>query len=195
MGDIIGKGAEAELTVTDGRVRKERIAKGYRHPEIDERLRKERTENEARLLEKAERVGIKVPDVLVIEDYAIEMELVEGEKFRDVFENEEEMWKDFGRDIGRLHSRNIIHGDLTTSNVILKEGELYFIDFGLGFFSDRTEDRATDLRLLSQVLDASHHTVSEKAFGDILEGYSEIFENSEEVLKRLEEMEGRTRYG
>ena len=195
MNEVIGRGAEAELTITDGRVRKERIAKGYRHPEIDERLRKERTENEARLLEKAERAGVRVPEVLLIEDYALEMELVDGEKFRDVFENEEEKLKEFGKDIGRLHSRNIIHGDLTTSNVILKEGSLYFIDFGLGFFSDRTEDRATDLRLLSQVLDASHHTVSEEAFERILEGYSEIFERSEEVVKRLEEMEGRTRYG
>ena len=194
MSEMIGMGAEAELTMVEGRVRKERIPKGYRHPSIDERLRKERTKKEARLLEKAGLAGVRVPEVLIIEDNALEMDLIDGEKFRDVFEDKKKLWKGFGKDIGRLHSQNIIHGDLTTSNVILKDGELYFIDFGLGFFSERTEDRATDLRLLSQVLDASHHKVSDEAFERILEGYSESFEGSEEIVERLEEMEGRTRY-
>lgn len=194
MKDIIGKGAEAEITVVDDRIRKERVSKGYRHEKIDKKLRKERTDKEARLLEKSGRAGVRTPEVLVVEDYSLEMEFIEGDKFRDVFEKRKDLWQELGKNIGRLHNMNIVHGDLTTSNVIVKDDELYFIDFGLGYFSERTEDRATDLRLLLQVLNASHHEVSEDSFYSILKGYRQIFEDSSDVINRLDEMEDRTRY-
>lgn len=191
---MIGKGAEAELRRDGDRLIKERVVKGYRHPTLDERLREERTEQEARLLERARQAGVQTPDVLERNDTSLTMTFIDGDKLRDVFEDREDLWERIGRDIGRLHDRDIIHGDLTTSNIIVRDDEPVFIDFGLGFFSQRTEDRATDLRLLYQVLEATHFTVTDAAFGAIVDGYREQYDRAEDVLDRLEDLNERGRY-
>ncbi|MDY6788760.1 MAG: KEOPS complex kinase/ATPase Bud32 [Candidatus Nanohaloarchaea archaeon] len=193
-GREIGRGAEAVVSVENDRVVKERISKGYRHPELDRRIRKERTDQEKRLLEKASRAGVAVPEVLDSSEFKIEMERIEGEKLREVFEDRLELCSNIGKSIARLHSRDIIHGDLTTSNMIFRDGKIYFIDFGLGFFSQRIEDRATDLRLLWQVLESSHFQVAKKAFGSIIDSYSTSYDRGDEVLDRLDELETRARY-
>lgn len=190
----VAQGAEAVISVEDGSIIKERIDKGYRHEVLDKKLRKDRTDLERRLMEKAAKAGVKVPEIRDSSDFSLEMERIEGEKLREVLEDRLELCREIGESIARLHSSDIIHGDLTTSNMMLKDDEVYFIDFGLGFFSQRVEDRATDLRLLWQVLESTHFGIAEEAFERIIEAYSQNYDCSEEVLDRLEDIDARGRY-
>ncbi len=187
------QGAEAKILFKDGEVIKKRVKKGYRNEILDKNIRDERTREESRLMKKARKAGVRVPEIFEETGNTLRMEFVKGEIFREVFEDRSDLWEKLGEDIARLHSQNIIHGDLTTSNMIVEEDDICFIDFGLSFSSERLEDKATDIRLLKQVLEATHHKVSEEAFDKIMEGYSSI-ENREKLEKRLEEMKGRTRY-
>lgn len=191
---MLGRGAEATVERDGDRCIKERPIKQYRHPDIDARLREERTDQEARLLRRAEEAGVRTPEVLEVTEDTITMEYIEGPKLRDVLEDREELWPEIGEIAGRLHGRNIVHGDLTTSNMIVRDGGLVVIDFGLGGFSERVEDHATDLRLLRQMLEASHPTVHEEVFAAIVDGYTAASDDSGAVLERLEAAESRGRY-
>jgi len=99
-----------------------------------------------------------------------------------------------GENIGRLHSSFIIHGDLTTSNMILKEGKVYFIDFGLGFFSKRIEDMGVDLNLLREAVKSTHFHFLNLIWENIVIGYIKSFKEWEKVLKKVDEIERRGRY-
>jgi len=92
-----------------------------------------------------------------------------------------------------LHNHLIIHGDLTTSNMILNK-EIYFIDFGLSFFSEKAEDKAVDLHLLKEGLESKHYRIWEECFRCALEAYRKEANKSSETLKRLEIVEKRGRY-
>lgn len=188
------EGAEATITVEGSTVVKDRHAKRYRHPVLDERLRTERTDLEARLLRKARTAGVPVPAVESVEETRIVMERVTGTVLRDVFAEREELWPVIGEHVARLHRRDIIHGDLTTSNMVVDGDDLVFIDFGLGSFSDRTEDRATDLHLLRQMLHSSHTDVAEEAMAAILDGYREESGDGEAVVERMRAVAKRGRY-
>ena len=213
---------------------KRRVAKGYRLKELDVRIRKLRTRSEARLLEKAGKL-ICVPKVRKFLDFEIEMEFVDGLKLSeslDEMKNWGEVCFEIGKNIALLHDAGIIHGDLTTSNMIwvsggdkieegarellsdsrfapsarnsksslrspartAMSGKLYFIDFGLGFANGRTEDKAVDLHLIKQALEAKHFLHFEKFFGAMIEGYRGESKNANEVLRRLEKVEKRGRY-
>lgn len=191
---ILEQGAEATIERDDDTCTKHRPVKRYRHPDIDSRLRGQRTDQEARLLRRGEEAGVRTPEVLDVTDDTITMEFIEGPVLREVLEDREELWTELGRVVGRLHGRNIVHGDLTTSNIIVRDGELVVIDMGLGSFSERVEDHATDLRLLRQMLEASHHGVWEDVFAAVLDGYAEVNEDSDAVFERLEAAESRGRY-
>jgi len=190
----IAQGAEAVLTKDENKIIKERIKKGYRIREIDENLRKFRTKREAKVIEKL--VGVS-PELTKIdeENYKIEMEFVEGKLLRDYLDekNYEKICNKIGENVALVHDKNIIHGDLTTSNMILKNDKIYFIDFGLSFFSHKIEDKAVDLHLLKQALESKHYKFWDRAFNAVLEGYKKS-ENSVEVIKRLEQVEKRGRY-
>ncbi len=187
------QGAEAKIFFENDEVIKKRVKKGYRNEKLDKKIRDERTREESKMMKKARKAGVRVPEIIEDSGHTLKMELVKGKIIRDIFEERDDLWEQLGEDIARLHSQNIIHGDLTTSNVIVENDELCFIDFGLSFSSERLEDKATDMRLLKQVLEATHHTVSDQAFDKIMEGYSSIG-NREKLENRLGEMEGRTRY-
>ena len=77
--------------------------------------------------------------------------------------------------------------------MILKDNKVYFIDFGLGFISNKIEDKAVDLHLLKQALQSKHYKIYEKGFNYILEGYRKS-KNFENTIKRLEKVEKRGRY-
>ncbi|MCJ7478976.1 MAG: Kae1-associated serine/threonine protein kinase [Candidatus Nanohaloarchaeota archaeon QJJ-7] len=190
----IAKGAEAVLYREGDHLIKEREQKGYRHRELDSRLREERTEMEKRLLEKARQAGVRVPSVEKESTFQLSMEEVDGELLKDVFEDKEEIWSSIGESVARLHNRNVIHGDLTTSNMIVSGEQLYLIDFGLGFFSDRVEDCATDIHLLKETLESTHPEIAEEAMQEIKKAYREESEDGDEVLERLSEIEERGRY-
>lgn len=187
------QGAEAEIEIEDDKVVKTRPRKRYRHPELDSRLRDERTETEAHLISEAGHHGVNVPKVEKTGENTIEMEEVEGAPLKEVLNSEPDIMNGLGTNISYLHSTNIIHGDLTTSNVIVRESEVVLIDFGLSFRSQRVEDKAVDLHLLKQVLNTSHPEVADDAWESFLEGYRE-YDDSEEVLEQLKKVEKRGRY-
>lgn len=196
MEKIIQQGAEGILYLKEGRLVKERISKGYRLKEIDERLRKFRTRREVKLLEKVD----FAPEVYDFsdEDMKIEMEFVEGDLLKDIIDGLSkgrrlDVCKKIGEQIAVLHNSGIIHADLTTSNMLLKGDKIYFIDFGLGFFSTKLEDKAVDLHLLRQALESKHYQHFEECFSAVLEGYR-ASKDFKEVIQRLEKVEKRGRY-
>ena len=190
---LIKQGAESTIFLDKDRIIKHRISKGYRIKDIDDKIRKFRTRSEAKLLEKA---SINVPKVLNVDDKGMKigMEYIQGDLLKNIFDdlNEKErleLCKNLGEEISKLHSQGIIHGDLTTSNLILKDNNIYFIDFGLGFFSNKLEDKAVDLRLLKQALESKHYKSFPKNYDEILKYYKHS-----DVKKRLEKVDSRGRY-
>jgi len=195
--DLIAKGAEANLYRSGGRLLKNRIQKKYRIRELDERLRKLRTRHEAKILERAGDAGINVPKVLNADEKTntIEMEYIDGRRIKEVFEEAggEEMASisaAIGETIARMHENSIIHNDLTTSNILLKDGRIYFIDFGLGFISTRLEDKAMDLVVFKKSLQASHT----RNFKLIWKSITKAYKPSGEITSQIEKIEKRVRY-
>jgi len=198
---IIQTGAEAILIRKKNIILKRRVSKGYRFPNLDKKLRKSRTISEAKLLKKAFKLGAAVPMVERVDNLKMEIEMnfISGLKLSenlDKMENWKEVCKKIGEGIAKLHSSGIIHGDLTTSNMIWNEKEkrLYFIDFGLGFHSNNTEDKAVDLHLIKQALEAKHFKKWQTYLKIIIKGYKKYHLQHNEVLKRLEKVEKRGRY-
>ncbi len=199
--ELIKKGAEAELyrIMYNGRpaVLKRRIPKRYRVPILDERIRKTRTRREARLLDRARRAGVLTPEVYSVDDRRMEiiMEYVPGERAKEYLlrTGDASLMKEIGENIARLHSSGIVHGDLTTSNIILTERGLYFIDFGLGAVSHSIEDFAVDLVCFEKSFIATHSDIAEDGWAALADGYSS-FSEAPRVWKRFEEVKRRARY-
>ena len=198
---IIFHGAEAIILKDKNNIIKKRVRKSYRIPELDERIRKLRTRHETRLLEKASE-EIPVPRIIKSDEKSkkIIMEFIDGKKISDNLDNfsekkQLEIFSQIGKNISKLHDSNIIHGDLTTSNMILneKENKVYFIDFGLGFRSHKIEDKAVDIHLLKQALEAKHFKNWEKLFEKVIESYS-TSKDYEQVFERFKKVEKRGRY-
>ena len=198
---ILFQGAEALILLDKNKIIKKRIKKSYRLPELDEKIRKLRTRAETKLLERASK-EIPVPKILKSDEKTKEilMEFIKGKKLSDHLNNFPEkqqlkILKEIGKNIAKIHDLNIIHGDLTTSNMIFieKNNKVYFLDFGLGFFSNKIEDKAVDLHLLKQALEAKHFTNWKNLFNEILKGYK-ILENHKQGFERLKKVEKRGRY-
>jgi Kae1-associated kinase Bud32 len=184
------RGAEAIINIDGDKVTKNRVKKSYRINEIDSKLRKERTRAEAKLINSARRAGVPVPKILSSSEHEIEMEHVQGEILRDVIDTK--YAKQVGESLSKLHDANLVHGDLTTSNMVVRDGIVHFIDFGLGFHSKRIEDKAVDLHLLERALNAKHPEAAAEFFKTVLEHYRPA--NKEQILQRLSVIEGRGRY-
>ncbi len=196
---IIQQGAEAIILKEGEEIIKRRIKKSYRIQELDNKIRKQRTRSESKLLEKASKI-ILIPKIKKIDEKAMEirMDFIDGKKLSEELTffpltKQKIICVEIGKSIAKIHDADIIHGDLTTSNIILKENEVYFIDFGLGYSSHRIEDKAVDLHLIKQALEAKHFQNWEILFNSIKEGY-EHSKNCEKVLKHLERVERRGRY-
>ena len=104
-----------------------------------------------------------------------------------------------------MHSHNIIHGDLTTSNMLLRTpvnlserpADIVMIDFGLGYCESVAEDKGVDLYVLERAL-LSTHPNTEVLFAAVLDSYKEAYGNEsavKEVIAKFEEvrMRGRKR--
>ena len=196
---IIQQGAEAIIIKKDNEIIKKRLRKSYRIKEIDDKIRKLRTRSEGKLLAKAAKI-ISIPKLKTINEKSkeITMDFVDGKKLSEHLNDfdlkkQKTVFCEIGKSISKLHDSNIIHGDLTTSNMILKNKEVYFIDFGLGFQSHKIEDKAVDLHLLKQALEAKHFKTWEILFKEILKSYS-TSKDSKKVLERLKAVEKRGRY-
>ncbi len=184
--------AEAIVEIKDDLVYKRRIEKRYRVKEIDERIRKERTKSEAKIISEARRKGVPTPVIFDIADYEIVMEKIEGNLAREVINDA--ISERIGELVGILHKNSIIHSDLTTSNIIVgQDNVVYFIDFGLSFIESSTEARGVDVHLFFQSLRGTHESYEQLKLSFIT-GYRRTFSNASQVLKRAEEIERRGRY-
>lgn len=200
---IIQQGAEAIIYKAKDDVIKDRISKKYRHSELDNKLRRRRTKSEAKLLTKASAI-INAPVPEIEDSDKLIMPFVDGKKLSEHLEKLDwkKVCKQIGQQIAVLHDNQIIHGDLTTSNMILTNsrevdskkplGVLHFIDFGLGFTSNRIEDRAVDLHLIKQALEAKHFSIHEQCWKIIQANYSS--KDKKKVLDQLKKVESRGRY-
>lgn len=198
------RGAEAELRRTEflGRpaVEKFRVPKAYRLPAMDEELRRARIRIEARLMSEARAAGVAVPilyDINLVENKIV-MEFIEGPTVKEVLEEggtrAHAVAKEVGRIAGRLHKAGIIHGDLTTSNMILRDGRIVMIDFSLGGKDENTEARGVDLHLLREALTSAHRNAV-AYYRDVLAGYRQTFgKRAEDAIRKVKEIESRGRY-
>ncbi len=196
----IAQGAEAVLSEDNGNIIKERLPKKYRLPQIDETLRKFRTRREAKMLQKLEELNFPAPRLRDFSEQrrSLVMSFVPGEKVRDVLleaDDYQKLAEEIGRNVGKLHDQDIIHGDLTTSNMIQHQEtrEINFIDYGLSSFSEKVEDKAVDMFLLDRALASTHPQQYPDIFNKVLQGYREVYADAEDVLKRLEEVRKRGR--
>ena len=200
MNQQIAAGAEAVIERSDGRIIKQRVSKNYRIPKLDTRIRAARTRSEAKLISEARRCGVPTPIIYDVDtvEHTITMEFIEGPRMKDVLDHD--LSERIGELVGRLHGCGIIHGDLTTSNLILHNGDgdgdggdrIYFIDFGLGYFEKNVEAQGVDVHVLFQTFVSTHGDPGlEEAFSA---GYRRTFSGADQVLTRVSEIKARGRY-
>jgi TP53 regulating kinase and related kinases len=236
---LISQGAEAKIFLDEKNnlVIKDRVSKSYRIQELDKKIIKSRTKAETKLLIKANQI-INAP--LPKESKEINqiiMPFIDGKKLSTYLNNfpleeQKEIMKKIGESISKLHKADIIHGDLTTSNMILvnykdenvindnsqinnhnvnlsningkskltnkrtkdKNFQIFLIDFGLGYISRKIEDKAVDIHLLKQALEARHFQNWEVLFQEFQKSYSEDYPEAKIIFERLAAVEHRGRY-
>jgi len=205
---LLKKGAEASLFLVDWHGRKvivkARLPKRYRPAELDAAIRGYRTVHEPQLMHEAKRAGVATPTVFMVDvkNAAVTMEFVEGKQVKQVLGcmaqgERQELCFRIGELIGKLHGHGVIHGDLTTSNMILNgEGKVFLVDFGLGEKSMELEARGVDLHLLKRALQSTHYEFAEECFESVMKGYAAVsgVEESGKVLGKVREIERRGRY-
>lgn len=191
--DLIAKGAESNIIKSSymgkNAVIKARIPKSYRIKEIDDKIRKSRCKLEAKLLSDAKRAGVRTPILYDVDlsEKSILMEEIDGVMLKDVID--EDLSFKVGEKISKLHSADIIHGDITSSNIMLQGDDLVFLDFGLGRYSDLDEDKAVDLLVLKKSLQSIDYKKAISYFKAVLNGYS-----NSKVIDNITDIERRGRY-
>jgi N6-L-threonylcarbamoyladenine synthase/protein kinase Bud32 len=190
-GSFTERGAEAVVEIREEVVVKQRCSKGYRMPALDRRLITERTRAESRLIALARRSGVSTPIIQDISENTIVMERVRGDLLKHSLH--QDSVREAGRMVGRLHTAGIIHGDLTTSNMIVRNGTCVLIDFGLAQVSAELESRGVDIHVFFQTLKSTTPEAAalRTAF---IDGYRSEFAGAGEVLEREKEIEKRGRY-
>lgn len=203
--DIIYKGAEAEICVSKymnyNVVEKRRVHKSYRINYIDDKLISSRTREEAKLMIEARNKGVSVPIIYDVDlvNGIITMEYLKGKRVKDILNNLSEkkrqtLCKKIGESIARFHNNDIIHGDITTSNMILLDDKVHFIDFGLGEKNSEIESKGVDLHVLMEALESTHSKYSD-CFKYVLEGYKkELKDDANQVIKKIDDIVKRGRY-
>ncbi len=205
---LIKKGAEANLYLEEWHNRKvimkRRLPKRYRIQELDKEIRSQRTVHEPHIIHKAKEAGVPTPTIFMVDvaEANIIMEFVEGKQVKQVLndlppEERLRLSRHIGGLIGRLHKHGIIHGDLTTSNMILTPyGKVVFVDFGLSERSTELETKGVDLHLMKRAFQSTHYKYARECFEAVLEGYAEVVgeEEAKNVLEKIREIERRGRY-
>jgi TP53 regulating kinase-like protein len=213
-------GAEAVVSLVNWQgmelVCKTRMPKSYRNAKLDQLLRTRRTRQEVQILHESKLARVKCPTVFFADPKKamILMERIYGVLLKDAEQEASaarsseyghapltDAYNDLGRFASRLHSAGIIHGDLTTKNVVISQsGGAYILDFGLSFFSQRIEDQAEDLHLLKQALTSTLDSDTAKSrFSDVIQAYTKELrkvpkKNARKILNQIEEIEKRGRY-
>lgn len=208
MGVLIKRGAEASIYLEEwcGRkvIFKRRHPKKYRVAELDRALQIRRTKHEPQMIHKAKEAGVPTPIIFLVdlEEATIIMEFVEGKQIKQILndlpsEDRVRLCREIGRLVGKLHKSGIIHGDLTTSNMILTpSGRIVFVDFGLSEQSVDLEARGVDLHLMRRALASTHYKYADECFNAVIDGYREIMgdEITKDVINKIREIERRGRY-
>jgi len=184
----VGKGAEAIVFKRKRGLVKKRLRKAYRHAQLDERLRSERTRKETRILSRANASSVSTPKLLESNEKRKEIVFseIKGRQAK-VAKLSPGILKKIGFQLALLHNAGISHGDFTTSNVMISKGKAFLIDFGFGEFTTSVEQFATDLVLFQK-------TVSAEQFGWFLKGYSSKADNACAVVERMHAINQRGRY-
>lgn len=202
------RGAEADLYLSRigpwRTVIKQRVVKKYRDPQMDSRLRRSRTLSEASIMHDARVAGVRVPSILDIDlqKSTIVIALVMGTVVRDYLDSmkekdAKELFRQLGDQVGRLHLAGMVHGDLTTSNVIaVSSGPPFIVDFGMSSRTAESEDRGVDLHLLQRSINATHHHNASSLMKSFAEGYAECAGKkiSSATLQKAREISRRGRY-
>ncbi len=204
---LIYKGAEAEIYLENWHeelvIRKSRITKPYRIPELDEAIRRTRTAHEATMMQGVRKLGVPAPTIRHIdpESSTFIMDYIRGPTLKEeisilTMSKRQLRCNALGRLLGQMHDGGIVHGDMTISNVLSEDGKLFMIDFGLGNFSGEIEDRGVDLLLLNRAMKSTHYALHTALFKAFLKGYSRTVgkKRSNETLRKMREIEQRGRY-
>jgi TP53 regulating kinase and related kinases len=208
--ELLYRGAEADVFKGEWcglpSVFKVRNPLPYRLPELDRLIRTQRTVHEAQMIHLSKASGVPAPYLYHLSPSGalLVMEYLDGRRLKTLLVEDEpeeqriaEIAVEFGKSIGKLHSAGIMHGDLTTSNVIVDaEGAVRLIDFGLAIHTQRLEDQAVDLRLIKETLTGAHNAISKRFMQSLLSGYASVLGagRTEEATKKLAEIERRGRY-
>lgn len=222
MGDILKQGAEAKLFLGHFQENpcliKERFQKKYRHPELDTHLTKERMRAESKAISRCQAAGIKVPKIfnmdlnsrrICMEYFGksitaktyISEHISRCDNETDRNKKLEDLAKRIGTVIGTMHANNIIHGDLTTSNILLDpkikndfgDYDLVMIDFGLASYGQSSEQKGVDLYVLERALLSTHSAVP-TLFPIIFKAYiAANSKNCTETIAKFEEVRARGR--
>ncbi|KAL7642621.1 UNVERIFIED_CONTAM: hypothetical protein RMT77_007185 [Armadillidium vulgare] len=186
---------------------KHRFKKTYRHPDLDDYITKERIKAEVKSLVRCRMVGINVPALYDVNLHASELvmenldDAIQARKF--IYERKADksevlgIGKEIGAVLAKLHSNDIVHGDLTTSNILIRPSSekpiVYLIDFGLSYVSDKIEDKAVDLYVLERAV-LSTHPDSDGFLEVLWEAYREKGgKKLNSVLLKLDEVRTRGR--
>jgi Kae1-associated kinase Bud32 len=194
--ELLYEGAEAQiLKVNDTTLKKIRLPKKYRIEILDKRLRKSRNRREFKVLSKLLEKNTNVPKPYELidnkdDEISFTFEYLKGDVLKKVL-TKNLLEKAFNQII-KMHKLEIIHGDLTTLNMIEKNKEIYLIDFGLSEFSHKYEDRAVDLHLFFNCIKNEHpdlYSQKEK----LEQEYINKCEFGQKVIDRLNKIELRGR--
>jgi TP53 regulating kinase and related kinases len=205
---LLKKGAEASLYRQQWHERqvvvKTRLPKTYRPVQLDQTIRRYRTIHEPQLMNDAKRAGVPTPTIFLVdvENDSIIMEYIEGKQVKQLIDSSSKTERcdiciQIGQLIGKLHKNGLVHGDLTTSNMIVaKRGKIFFVDFGLSDRSGELEAQGVDLHLLKRALQSTHFQNAEECFTAVLQGYTNVVgsEATTTVLDKVKEIEKRGRY-
>ena len=202
---LLRQGAEAKVFVGtylgEKCVMKVREEKPYREKSLDEKIIRERMRTECGLISRAKSAGVRTPLIRKIDavNRTIIEEFISGNTLKKELASAKKdkaakLCTALGTEIAKLHSGGIVHGDLTTGNVIVSGGKLVFFDFGLGEVSRKTEDRAVDLLALKKTFAATHFRIL-PFWKKVEQAYARgIGSGGAEVLLQIKEVEARARY-
>ena len=205
---LLKRGAEASLYLAKWHgknvVIKTRLPKKYRHEKLDRTIRTYRTVHEPQLMHEAKKAGVPTPVIYLVdvENAVIVMEFIKGKQVKKLLgdlspDERDGLCVRIGELIANLHRNGVIHGDLTTSNMILNDsGKIYLVDFGLGEKNVELEAKGVDLHLMKQALQSTHYKFAEECFKAVVKGYTAVSGESEakDVLDKIKEIERRGRY-
>ena len=207
--NLLAKGAESDIVKKSyfgkDAILKKRVSKSYRIKEIDDKIRRMRTKSEAKLISDIKSCGVKSPVLydVNLDDKSILMEEVHGNLLKNVMDDLSaderfNLAKVIGHNIGLMHNNDIIHGDITSSNMIIDDnGDFVFIDFGLGGYSDLIEDKATDLLVLKKSFQSIDYDIASETFEWIIDGYINTYSDDlskNEIKNKIKDIESRGRY-